>query len=82
MSEPAEPTRAKYVGDDKGVIFGIPQRDLTETEYRALTNEQRARMRASALYDVLTDQEYADLTRAETPPPEPEAGGEDESDGE
>ena len=36
-------------------IGGIPARDLEEEEWQALTNEQRAAVRASSLYDVKTD---------------------------
>lgn len=92
MTESSELIRARYVGDGQGVIFGIPKRDVTESEYRALSNEQRARMRASALYEVKTDAEIAEELH---PPPartrrgrsteseaEPEAGGEDNPDGE
>lgn len=36
-------------------LAGIPARDLQEEEWQLLTNEQRADVRASPLYDVKTD---------------------------
>lgn len=59
---------------------GIPNRDLTEDEYRALTNEQRRTVRDSGDWDVLTDAQYAEETQpkppkpstTETPPAQPE----------
>lgn len=61
--------RATFNPDAKGrYLQGIPARDLTEDEYRALSNTQRAHVRGSSLYEVKTDKEMAELSK---PPPKP-----------
>lgn len=63
--------RATYKGDGFAFHSGIPARDLEQEEYAALTKEERATLRESPLYDVLTDAEYrAKKTEGD---PEPEA---------
>jgi hypothetical protein len=42
---------------------GIPARDLTEDEYQALSVDQRAEVRGSALYDTKTDAEMKPAIR-------------------
>ena len=38
-------------------IAGVPNADLQEEEYQALTNEERRMVRESGLWDVKTDAE-------------------------
>lgn len=72
MPDVSDPIRATWKGalnaDGSPVEFieGIPARDITESEYQALTNEQRAAVRASDLWDQKTDAEMQPaLKRAE-----------------
>lgn len=51
---------------------GIPNRDLTEGEYRAFTNEQRKLIRDCGLWEVATDKEIAKLAKAERSAPKEE----------
>lgn len=53
-----QPIRAKRVEERPDEHYwGIPNRDLTEDEYRALSNEQRELIRGSGLWDVKTDEQ-------------------------
>jgi outer membrane biosynthesis protein TonB len=63
--------RATYKGDGFAFHAGIPARNLEQEEYAALTNEERALLRESPLYDVLTDAEYR--AKKQEGDPEPEA---------
>lgn len=75
-----DPVRATFKGrlndDGTPVEFhaGLPARDITESEYQAMSAEERAAVRASPLYDTKTDREVAGkpaAERAETPAPAP-----------
>lgn len=74
----SSPIRAQWKGeyrerlDDEGHVLervpveslsGIPARDLTEDEYQALSVEQRAEVRGSALYETKTDAEMKPAIR-------------------
>lgn len=51
-----QPIRAKRIANRPDEFFnGIPGGDLTEEQYAALDNEQRATVRNSGLWDVKTD---------------------------
>ncbi len=66
MDEPV----IQYTGD-RGVEEhheGIPARDLTEADLKALTTEQRAVVRGSAIYDYAG---YAEARKAEKADPAP-----------
>lgn len=66
--------RATFNQARKGhYLQGIPARDLTEEEYRALSNAQRSYVRNSDLYEVKTDKEMADLIKSEAKPKPTEA---------
>jgi hypothetical protein len=55
-----QPIRARRVDDRPDDYFnGIPNRDLTEDEYRALDADQRKVVRESGLWEVKTDAEIA-----------------------
>jgi hypothetical protein len=71
--------RATYTGAGDQFHRGIPARDLEQEEYAALTNEQRAMLRESPLYDVLTDAEYRAKKQEGEPDPEPEPEAEAEA---
>lgn len=47
--------RAKYTGDGREYLEGVPARDLEEEDYQALDSDQRAAVRGSDLYDTKTD---------------------------
>lgn len=61
------PIRAKRSTDRPDEFYaGIPNKDLTEEEYQALTVEQRKVVRDSGLWDTKTDNEIAPaVTRTE-----------------
>lgn len=53
-----QPIRAKRVEDRPDEHYwGIPNRDLTEDDYRALSNEERELVRSSGLWTVKTDEQ-------------------------
>jgi len=54
-----DPVRATYKGDGSAFHPGIPARDLYESEYQAMSADERALVRSSALYDTKTDKEVA-----------------------
>jgi len=43
-------TTYKYIGGGYQFISGVPTRDLTEEEYKALSEEQKTECLASGLY--------------------------------
>ena len=43
---------AKYTGDGSAFYNGIPARDLDEADFAGLTDEQKATLAASPLYDL------------------------------
>jgi hypothetical protein len=59
---------------------GIPNRDLTESEYRAFSNEQRALIRSCGLWEVATDREMADRLKTESAEPETDSPPVEEED--
>lgn len=54
--------RARWKGGDEPTEFhyGIPARDLTDEDYDALDNEQRATVRNSPRYDYTPERRGAD----------------------
>lgn len=46
---------AKYKGDGSEYLMGVPARNLDEAEFDALSDEQKAEMAASPLYDLRRD---------------------------
>lgn len=42
---------ARYVGDGR-FIFGVPARDLSRPDFDALTDDQKANVLASGLYEL------------------------------
>lgn len=48
----APAVRYRFVGPPDTYIEGVPARDLTDEDLAALTDEQRAAVAASTLYDA------------------------------
>jgi hypothetical protein len=71
-----EKMKALYRGDGSQFHAGIPARHLTQDEFEALDTEQRAALRASALYEVRTDKEMEPAVKDSTAAPEPRKDGE------
>ena len=49
---PRQRTVAKYTGENDEHYMGIPARDLTEDEFEALSDDQKATLKASAFYTL------------------------------
>lgn len=58
--------RALYRGDGKFFLNGVPARNLSEDDYQALTDDQKAEVQASNLYDFRSDSEMSGTTTART----------------
>lgn len=78
--------RATFKPEKQGhFLTGIPAKDLTEDQYRALSNAQRKAIRDSGLWDVLSDREMAELAKSarparSSPAPETDSAAEQEDD--
>jgi hypothetical protein len=51
----AEKVVAKFKGADGEYLGGVPSRDLGEDDWAALTDEQKATVAASSLYELRGD---------------------------
>lgn len=56
---------AKFKKDSEGYVEGVPARDLTDEEFAALTDQQKAMVEGSGVYDLRRDapKEAAAATR-------------------
>jgi hypothetical protein len=62
------PIRAKRkAARPKEMLFGVPNRDLSEEDYQALDADQRRDVRDSGLWDVKTDAEMHPPRTADSP---------------
>lgn len=69
----AEKQRALYRGDGKLFLNGVPARHLSETDYQSLTDDQKAEVQASDLYEFRSDSEMSSTTTARVASTKPAA---------